>query len=88
MQCPNCREIDSLVLDSRFMVSENAINRRRSCKRCGHRWSTKEIAIADISSRILEPREIAKIKEAVTQFVEIIEGKNRGRGEIDRVEQS
>lgn len=40
MRCPACQHPDSRVVDSRDVG--DSIRRRRSCLRCGHRFSTLE----------------------------------------------
>lgn len=42
MRCPQCRENDDAVIDSREFNDGLAIRRRRSCSRCEHRWTTYE----------------------------------------------
>ena len=40
MRCPNCQGVDLKVLDSR--AQEHTIKRRRSCLKCGYRFTTFE----------------------------------------------
>lgn len=50
MNCPNCQNADTKVLDSRPVVEGNAIRRRRECDKCSFRFSTyEEIEILDLS---------------------------------------
>lgn len=42
MQCPKCGTKDTRVIDSRVSSSGLAIRRRRSCQKCGYRFSTVE----------------------------------------------
>jgi transcriptional repressor NrdR len=42
MHCPFCRHTDTRVLDSRVTEDGGAIRRRRSCSKCGKRFSTVE----------------------------------------------
>lgn len=42
MQCPTCNTVDTKVLDSRVIDNGLAVRRRRSCTKCGHRFSTLE----------------------------------------------
>lgn len=42
MECPNCRENSSRVIDSRPSDENRAIRRRRECEKCGFRFTTFE----------------------------------------------
>ncbi|MDO4671083.1 MAG: transcriptional regulator NrdR [Aerococcus sp.] len=42
MQCPNCHEEGTKVIDSRPIEQATAIRRRRSCPHCGFRFTTFE----------------------------------------------
>ncbi len=44
MRCPICTTNDTRVIDSRQAEEGRAIRRRRSCPRCGHRFTTFERA--------------------------------------------
>jgi transcriptional repressor NrdR len=44
MRCPLCTTNDTRVVDSRQAEEGRAIRRRRSCPRCGHRFTTFERA--------------------------------------------
>ncbi len=44
MRCPMCTTDDTRVVDSRPAEEGRAIRRRRSCPRCGHRFTTFERA--------------------------------------------
>jgi len=48
MRCPLCTTDDTRVVDSRPAEEGRAIRRRRSCPRCGHRFTTFERASAVI----------------------------------------
>ena len=47
MQCPKCGDKDTRVIDSRVSSSGLAIRRRRSCQKCGYRFSTIEEIIRE-----------------------------------------
>jgi len=50
MRCPACNYEDTKVLDSRLSENENAVRRRRTCLKCGFRFSTlEETEILDLS---------------------------------------
>lgn len=51
MHCPFCRHGDSRVLDSRPAEDGTVIRRRRSCPRCGRRFTTVETAALLVSKR-------------------------------------
>ncbi|MEC8307166.1 MAG: transcriptional regulator NrdR [Chlamydiota bacterium] len=42
MRCPHCQADDLKVVDSREALEANAIRRRRSCLKCGSRFTTFE----------------------------------------------
>lgn len=42
MRCPKCTNLEDKVIDSRSAASGSVIRRRRSCLRCGHRFTTYE----------------------------------------------
>ncbi|CCI85802.1 transcriptional regulator NrdR [Lactobacillus pasteurii DSM 23907 = CRBIP 24.76] len=42
MECPNCHENSSRVIDSRPSDENRAIRRRRECENCGYRFTTFE----------------------------------------------
>ena len=42
MLCPSCKEGDNHVIDSRLTESGKAIRRRRECRKCQRRFTTKE----------------------------------------------
>ena len=42
MRCPICTTSDTRVVDSRAADEGTAVRRRRSCARCGHRFTTFE----------------------------------------------
>ena len=47
MKCPSCGEDDDKVLESRPARGGAAIRRRRTCLRCGHRFTTYEEVLRD-----------------------------------------
>jgi len=47
MRCPSCGEDDDKVLESRPARGSAAIRRRRTCLRCGHRFTTYEEVLRD-----------------------------------------
>jgi transcriptional repressor NrdR len=42
MRCPKCGHVEDKVIDSRAAKSGTLIRRRRSCLKCGHRFTTYE----------------------------------------------
>ena len=42
MHCPSCNAIDTRVIDSRTLLEENSVRRRRKCDGCGMRFTTYE----------------------------------------------
>ena len=43
MQCPKCKGIKSIVIDSRLAMNNTAIRRRRECLVCKIRFTTYEL---------------------------------------------
>lgn len=74
--CASCESVDTEVKDSR--PQQNYIRRRRRCKNCGHRFTTREseAPTLDIRSVFLQAQRIVlesqlaadKIKEAVRDW--------------------
>lgn len=48
MNCPKCSSAITTVTDSRPNVAPVAIRRRRRCEGCGERFTTYEVAAADM----------------------------------------
>lgn len=42
MRCPNCGHEENRVIDSRPLIKENGIRRRRECEKCAYRFTTYE----------------------------------------------
>jgi transcriptional repressor NrdR len=57
MRCPYCRHPDSRVVDSREQDEGQVIRRRRSCPKCGRRFTTVEEATLAVIKRsgVTEP---------------------------------
>ncbi|MGH3467034.1 MAG: transcriptional regulator NrdR [Thermocrispum sp.] len=51
MRCPFCRNEDSRVVDSREVEDGQAIRRRRSCSKCGRRFTTSETVVLAVVKR-------------------------------------
>ncbi|SFQ33391.1 transcriptional repressor NrdR [Amycolatopsis arida] len=51
MRCPFCRHADSRVVDSREVDEGQAIRRRRSCSKCGRRFTTSEQMVLAVVKR-------------------------------------
>ena len=49
--CPYCKHPDSRVIDSRTADDGAAIRRRRSCPKCGRRFTTQETVILMVGKR-------------------------------------
>lgn len=48
MRCPCCGKTDKIItLASRRVKPDNSIRRRRECRRCLLRWSTKESILTE-----------------------------------------
>ncbi|RLA08243.1 MAG: transcriptional regulator NrdR [Gammaproteobacteria bacterium] len=60
MKCPFCRADDTQVIDSREVVDDNQVRRRRECKKCSERFTTYE------KSSLNLPRIIKNDKTCVT----------------------
>lgn len=46
--CPTCGQFESRVIDSRPTDANEAIWRRRQCRHCGEKFSTKESIVPTI----------------------------------------
>ncbi len=42
MWCPQCKALDTKVVDSRYVPGSNTIRRRRICQACQYRFTTRE----------------------------------------------
>ncbi len=42
MWCPQCKALDTKVVDSRYVPGSNTIRRRRICQSCQYRFTTRE----------------------------------------------
>lgn len=51
MRCPFCRNPDSRVVDSREVDDGQGIRRRRSCSKCGRRFTTSETMVLAVVKR-------------------------------------
>ena len=67
MRCPFCRHPDSRVVDSREVEDRQVIRRRRSCLRCGRRFTTtEELTLAGVKrSGVTEPFSREKVVSGV-----------------------
>jgi transcriptional repressor NrdR len=67
MRCPYCRHPDSRVVDSREHDEGQVIRRRRSCPRCGRRFTTVEEATLAVIKRsgVTEPFSRQKVISGV-----------------------
>jgi transcriptional regulator NrdR family protein len=43
IECPECRKLETRVVDSRPSYERGSIRRRRECLSCDYRWSTFEV---------------------------------------------
>lgn len=75
MQCPRCNK-SSQVLDSR--TDGKAVNRRRRCKSCGHRFATEE-KIVGHSEKVNTPKTLAKPKQLKPKTPVYQPPKDKGR---------
>jgi len=42
MRCPQCKDVEDKVIDSRMSAEGNSVRRRRECLKCGNRFTTYE----------------------------------------------
>jgi transcriptional regulator NrdR family protein len=47
MKCPYCGSWDQRVLLSRQNSDQTCTRRRRECRRCGRRWTTRERTVSE-----------------------------------------
>lgn len=43
LACPTCQGFKTLVVETRYRKSEDAVYRKRKCSKCGRRFNTKEV---------------------------------------------
>ena len=67
MRCPFCHNADSRVIDSREADEGATTRRRRSCPKCGRRFTTVEEAVLAVVKRsgVSEPFNRAKVVAGV-----------------------
>lgn len=67
MRCPFCKAENSRVVDSREADEGQAIRRRRSCGKCGRRFTTVETAVLAVVKRsgVTEPFSREKVVRGV-----------------------
>lgn len=54
MNCPRCKAPSNRVADSRPLEEGTAIRRRRTCLKCGERWTTYERLESPYAETLLE----------------------------------
>lgn len=66
--CFNCHS-RSDVVDSR--IRDNTTYRRRKCKKCSHRWTTKEIDARNTEKRVstMEKKRLANAMDVIERFL-------------------
>src|SRR5687768_16568825 len=67
MRCPFCHNADSRVIDSREADEGATTRRRRSCPKCGRRFTTVEEAVLAVVKRsgVSEPFNRSKVVAGV-----------------------
>ena len=55
MPCPECGHIKTKVYDSRLTFGGSMILRKRECKKCQYRFTTKEVILKDYIIRQNRP---------------------------------
>ena len=60
MNCPNCSQLGSKVVDKRNNKENGTVRRRRECLSCGHRYTTYERIE---SARLLVRKKSVRIEE-------------------------
>lgn len=69
MRCPQCDHTDSHVKDSRPVYSGHATTRRRTCDRCGHRFTTVETIVTEPTAVQLAARAFAAAAENLIETI-------------------
>lgn len=54
LPCPECDHLFSKIIDSRPTYENLTVRRRRSCIKCGYRWTTWESSDSNIKDAIKE----------------------------------
>lgn len=72
MRCPSCHVEDTRVIDSRVIEDGTSIRRRRSCEKCGFRFTTtEEIEILSLSMVKADGRTEPYDKEKLTRGLKL-----------------
>ena len=56
MKCPDCPEVDSRVVETRYRRRRNVYLRRRECRSCGRRFNTEERIVEDMRWVDFDPK--------------------------------
>jgi transcriptional regulator NrdR family protein len=52
VNCPECDHPHNDVVDSRPREDKESIRRRRACKACGYRWTTREVIVTEYTREL------------------------------------
>lgn len=73
MKCSGCSADNDSVIDSRPLMDNTMIRRRRRCNNCGHAWTTYEgVTIQPGSARSLHLR-VTQAQQAMAKLTEAME---------------
>lgn len=70
MSCPKCGSNESDVKDTRPIDSGNQIRRRRQCRACGERFTTRETTVREPS--LEQQKTNALLRQALTDLMKSI----------------
>lgn len=86
MNCPFCKAESTRVLDSRLIEEGQGIRRRRTCVKCGKRFTTNEYAVLNVVKRsgVVEPFSREKI---ITGVLRACQGRNVSVDDLHKLTQ-
>ena len=85
MKCPFCGQSVSKVLDSRPVVEQDAIRRRRQCDKCNRRFTTYE-KVEDIPLIVIKKDKSCEVFDRQKLFKGILRSCNKRPVSMEKIE--
>lgn len=76
--CPNCRHEQSRCMDSRPSKEVNGTRRRRECAACGQRFTTYEIAAAELE-KLTAAGARTEARKILNGLIDLVEADEPGK---------
>lgn len=86
MRCPYCGNLTSRVLNSRPVVEDDSIKRRRQCEKCNGRFTTYE-KIETVSLMVIKKNHSREVFDKNKLFKGILRSCNKRNIPIERIEE-